>query len=105
MKRIIITIIVMAVLSLSSCHKNAETADYQVVPLPKEIKTTEEKPFILDKNTIITYPKSHDEIHKEAAFIADYFEDILGYRLQTSCIDETVTNAIILSLNTNELGN
>ena len=105
MKRIIITIIVMAVLSLSSCHKNAETADYQVVPLPKEIKTTEEKPFILDKNTIITYPKSHDELHKEAAFLADYFEDILGYRLQTSCIDETVTNAIILSLNTNEPGN
>ena len=55
MKRIVVAIIGIAILTLSSCQKQIETADYQVVPLPKEISLTDEKPFVLDKNTVIGY--------------------------------------------------
>ena len=96
MRHIIFTIIGIVVLSLTSCHKAMQTADYQVVPLPKEINLTDEKPFILDKNTIITYPKSQEEMRKEAGFLADYIEDIMGFRLDVICTDDEIKNSIKL---------
>ena len=96
MRHTIFTIIGIVVLSLTSCHKAMQTADYQVVPLPKEINLTDEKPFILDENTIITYPKSQEEIQKEAGFLADYIEDIMGFRLDVICTDDEIKNSIRL---------
>ena len=96
MRNIIFTVIGIVTLSLFSCQKSMQTADYQVVPLPKEISLTDEKPFILDKNTVITYSESQEEMQKEAGFLADYFEDILGYRLNVICTDDEVKNSIRL---------
>ena len=96
MRNIIFTVIGIVTLSLFSCQKSMQTADYQVVPLPKEISLTDEKPFILDKNTVITYSESQEDMLKEAGFLADYFEDILGYRLNVICTDDEVKNSIRL---------
>ena len=96
MRHTIFTIIGIVVLSLTSCHKSMQTADYQVIPLPKEINLTDEKPFILDKNTVITYPKSQEEMRKEAGFLADYIEDIIGFRLDVLCTDDEIKNSIRL---------
>ena len=84
--------------ALVSCNKHIKTADYQVVPLPKEIHAAEGKPFILDKNTIVSYPESHEELQKEAEFLADYINDILGFRPEIKCSDEDVSNAVVLVL-------
>ena len=106
MRNLFLTIIGILALSLSSCKTEpTETADYQVVPLPKEIKLTDEKPFVLDKNTVISYPESQQELQKEANFLADYFEDILGFRLKVKCSDKEVKNSINLGLNPDEFDN
>ena len=94
MKRIVVAIIGIAVLTLISCQKQSETADYQVVPLPKEVTLTKEKPFILDKNTVISYPKTNEDLKNEASFLADYINDILGFRPTIQCTDEVLQKAI-----------
>ena len=96
MKNTIFTIIGIVALALISCQKSPQTADYQVVPLPKEINITEEKPFVLDKNTVVVYSKSDVELADEAEFLSEYVEDILGFRLKTVCTDDDIQNSIIL---------
>ena len=96
MKNTIFTIIGIVALAFTSCQKATQTADYQVVPLPKEINLTDGKPFILDKNTVITYSESQEEMQKEAGFLADYIDDIMGFRLDVICTDDEVKNSIRL---------
>ena len=96
MRNIIFTVIGIITLSLFSCQKPMQTADYQVVPLPKEINLSDEEPFVLDKNSVVTYSESQAELKKEADFLADYFEDVLGYRLNVICSDEEIQNSIRL---------
>ena len=98
MKKCIFIIGAILALTLASCQKRIETADYQVVPLPKEINLNDEKPFILDKNTVITYSKSNEELQKEAGFLSDYINDILGIRLDVVCSDNEIDNSIRLEL-------
>ena len=100
MRNIIITIIGIVVLLISSCQKTTQNADYQVVPLPKEINLTGEKPFVLNKNTSISYSKSQLELQKEACFLSDYINDILGFRPEILCSDDVLTNNINLSIDT-----
>ena len=96
MKNTIFTIIGIVALAFTSCQKATQTADYQVVPMPKEINLTDGKPFILDKNTVITYSESQEEMQKEAVFLADYIDDIMGFRLDVICTDDEVKNSIRL---------
>lgn len=105
MKRIIEAIIGIAILTLSSCQKQIETADYQVVPLPKEINLTDEKPFVLDKNTVIEYQKCQTNLQKEAVFLADYIEDIYGFRPRIMDAEKDMNNVIYLALEPNDIAN
>ena len=82
--------------ALASCNNRIEIADYQVVPLPKEIKTTDGKPFVLDNNSKITCSTANPELLKEATFLNDYIEDVLGFRLKMICGDDDYQHAIIL---------
>lgn len=99
MKTRIIIIAAILALGFASCQKSVQNADYQVVPLPKEISLNDEKPFVLDQNTVVTYSKSDEELAKEAGFIVEYFNDILGFRLKTVCSDEEIDNSIKLEVN------
>ena len=99
MKKHIFIIGALFALALTACEKQISTADYQVIPLPKEINLSDEKPFILDKNTVITYSNADEILSKEAGFLADFIEDILGFKPEIRCSDEAVRNSIILELN------
>lgn len=104
MRKSIFIIGIMA-LVLSSCQNDLGTADYRVVPLPKEIKIETTDSFVLDKHKRITYPKSHEELRKEAEFLADYIEDILGFRPSVLATENQMANAINLELNNTDFDN
>ena len=94
-----IFIIAMLAMMFSSCQQpTVETIDYQVVPLPKEINLSEEKPFVLNKKTVITYPRAHKELQNEADFLADYIDDICGFRPAVKCTYNYMINAINLKI-------
>ena len=98
MKNFIITIISIVILSLSSCQNKSEAIDYQVVPLPKSIEFTSGKPFILDKNTVIYYRSIAEELQEEAEFLADYINDILGFRPEIKHLDDNPHHCIFLDM-------
>ena len=98
MKNLIYSIIGLLALTFASCQKQVEMLDYQVVPLPKEINFQEAKPFVLNKRTVITYPRAHKELQNEAEFLADYIEDILGFRPTVKCTYNYMVNAINLKI-------
>ena len=94
-----IFIIAMLAMMFSSCQQpTVETIDYQVVPLPKEINLSEEKPFVLNKKTVITYPRAHKELQNEADFLAGYIDDICGFRPAVKCTYNYMINAINLKI-------
>ena len=98
-------ITVLMLLSFISCKKDIQQADYQVIPLPKEIILNEEEPFILDESTVITYQKSQGELQKEAEFLSDYINDIMGFRPNVKSSDNPMINAINLRLSTDCIDN
>ena len=86
-------------MTLISCSGELQKADYQVIPLPKNItENTAEKPFILSKNVCITYPTSQAELAKEANFLSEFLNEILGYSLKVEASDSFKTGAINLSV-------
>ena len=76
-------------LSLISCTSDLQQADYRVIPLPKTIVENEEEPFIISRKVAITYPDSQSELAKEANFLSEYLEEILGYSLKVEQAEET----------------
>ena len=94
----IITIGIIA-MTLISCSGELKKADYQVIPLPKSItENAGERPFILSKNTCITYPTTQPELSKEANFLTEFLNEILGYKLKIESSDSFKNGAINLSV-------
>lgn len=90
-----ILVIIFAII-FSGCQKDTNIIDYQIVPLPKEIVLTKEKPFILDDKTVITYPGAQGELLKEATFLANYIEELVGFRPEIEVYDSETSNSINL---------
>lgn len=89
-------------MTLISCSGELKKADYQVIPLPKNItENVNERPFLLSKNTCITYPASQPELVKEANFLTEFLNEILGYELKIEACDSFKKGAINLSVDPN----
>lgn len=80
-------------------------ANYRVVPLPQEITLTQEKPFILNKEVSINYPKGNALLKRNAAFLSEYIKETTGLELKvessekstrgntiTLCLDKSILN-------------
>ena len=87
-------------LACTSCRVEKE-ADYQVIPRPQEISLTQEKPFTLSKNVLITYPESNALLKRNAEFLSEYIRQATGYapKVKAAKERETAKNAIALGLN------
>ena len=95
----IITASIIA-MTLLSCSGELKQADYRVIPLPKQItENTTENPFVISSKVVIAYPSSHSELIKEANFLSEYLNEILGYTLKVEEVDKIKSNAINLIIN------
>ena len=74
-----LSIVLFAALILTACAKQQlPEASYDIIPQPKEVQLNEEKPFELNPKTVIYYEAS---LHREAQFLSEYVNDILGFAL------------------------
>ncbi len=70
-----------AIWILSACtKKQLSQAFYDIIPMPKEVQLNDEKPFELDSKTTVYYENS---LQREAQFLSEYVNDIMGYALKT----------------------
>ncbi|MDI9605065.1 MAG: beta-N-acetylhexosaminidase [Bacteroidota bacterium] len=69
-------------LMIVSCvQKETVTVHYDVVPLPREITTNDDKPFVLNRSTAIGYPKGNDKLKESAEFLSGYILETTGVKL------------------------
>ena len=55
-------------------------ANYQVVPMPKEINNKAGEPFVLTSAVKIIYPAGNDKMKKNADFLAEYLHQLVGFK-------------------------
>ena len=77
------------VLTVSACStggRGTSEANYDVVPLPKEVNVSEGDGFTLNSQTVIVYPEGNEKMQRNAEFLADYLKVSTG--IQTSVGNE-----------------
>lgn len=69
---------IICALLLTSCNKDIKVANYEVVPLPHKISYTAGDPFRLKNKIKVVYPADNIKMQHNAAFLAQYINDIVG---------------------------
>ncbi len=99
-KSTILSLLTAAALLITSCdHRQDVTADFHVVPLPQTIVEADTSDgFVLDDNTVITYPEGDESMKRNARFLSEYLAELTGRNLKITDApaDE---NAIVLLSN------
>jgi hexosaminidase len=85
---------------LSGCKKKVSEADYQVIPLPKEVAMAKAEPFALSETTTIFYAEA-DSLRREAEFLAGYLSDFLRADLQVRPMTQQTAAGVYLIIDTN----
>ena len=67
--------------TFASIISNAQCADYDVIPLPKEILTDSTKAFSLQEGMGICYDSSNEEIHRNVLFLRQWIMEMTGMEL------------------------
>ena len=67
-----------AMVMLVACNKNLPVASYDIIPQPKEVQLNEGTPFELNIKTVVYYEAG---LEREAQFLSEYVNDIMGYPL------------------------
>lgn len=68
-------------LSLLTNIQAQSVADYNVVPVPHEVAVNNNKPFILDSNTVIVYRAGNNKLQKNAIMLAEYIKRLTNLDL------------------------
>ena len=83
------------IIILCSFSKVIPEANYEIIPLPQEIKPTSGV-FVLNSKTLIVYPKSNKKMEQNADFLIQYIHQATGYKLKKST--KYSPNSIILKV-------
>lgn len=74
----IITAIFFSVFCLCAQAKTVSTANWQVIPLPKQVTAVDAQPFLLSKKTSIFYTDGDAKQKRNAEFLASYIKELIG---------------------------
>ena len=74
------------VMLLLSCGKDKEkiVGNYDIIPLPQEIKLAKGDGFILKETTTISYPEGNTKLAQTADFLSEYIEFSTNMKLKTA---------------------
>lgn len=95
-QRLKIGLACLFVVLASSCSENKVVAEYNIVPLPQEIKKTSDGAFTLSKSTQI-YASQDEDMQRVAHFLKEYILKNVGLELS---ITSTPTDKNLISLGT-----
>jgi hexosaminidase len=88
-------------LTCASCYTGGLTADYEVIPRPREVNVTQGKSFLLNKNIRIAYPEGDDLLKRNAEFLAGYIGRSIGHTPKVKAVADGKQEryAITLAIN------
>lgn len=78
--------LIVALLTFTFFPQNGmcQSADFHVIPLPKDIKYTQAGNFVITNKTLICFPQGDKELKRCADFLANYINASTGMRLMVS---------------------
>ncbi|MCM1292688.1 MAG: family 20 glycosylhydrolase [Bacteroides sp.] len=82
MKKLFSILMAVGVMATSVCAYANTKANYEVVPLPKNIVKTDKGEFTLTKSTKIVYTKGDLKLKRNAELLAEYLKQLTGYDLK-----------------------
>ncbi len=82
-RRIILTVALLASLSIVSA-KDKNIGNWQIVPLPQEVKETGGTPFQLTAKTTIRYAAGDEKQKKDADFLSAHIKEVTGIEVKTT---------------------
>lgn len=91
-KRFCLSLLFAAALS----YAGAAEASYDIVPAPLEVTPTEGTAFTLSPATVIVCPGKNDDMRRNAAFLAQYVDDMTGIKLDIVTAAPKHTSVIML---------
>lgn len=94
-KKGILSILSGMVIVLTGCGHKSVTADYDVIPLPREVAVNPDGgEFHLSGKTVITYPADNDTLRRDAEHLQSYIKLLTGEELKISSVpgDKNVIN-------------
>lgn len=97
--------LLMAIAGVLSCTKAKKaTGNYDIIPLPQEIKIEQEAPFLLTKTTPIAYEAGDEAMEKNAGFLAEYIQQATGYtpKIKTTASENCIRLIIDPSIKQSE---
>ena len=98
-RNLLLGVSIIGLFSTSCSMKQTVQADYEVVPIPTEIKCSRQTSFILKDGIRICYPTGNEQMKRNAEFLAQYVKEQTGILLTTNEINgEPGKGDIILSL-------
>lgn len=98
LRRIILTVALLASLSLSA--KDLNVGSWQIVPLPEQVKEVEAAPFKITAKTTIYYAAGDEKQKKDAEFLASHIKEVTGIEVKTT--DRLEKKQIRLALNSGD---
>lgn len=88
----------LAGLLMTACSNQPTTvANYEVVPMPLEINTTQQASFLLKSGETVYYPAGNEKMQRNAEFLASYVKAQTGIELQVQA-GEGGKGGIVLQL-------
>ena len=88
----------LAGLLMTACSNQPTTvANYEVVPMPLEISTTQQASFLLKSGVTVYYPVGNEKMQRNAEFLASYVKAQTGIELKVQ-EGEGGKGAIVLQL-------
>ena len=87
----------MVALLLTACNEKLAEANYDVIPIPKEVMYGEDDAFVLTPNVTEYYEAGNTDLQRNAEFLSSYVKDLLGFSLQVQEQNQDVDNGIVLS--------
>lgn len=88
----------LAGLLMTACSNQPTTiANYEVVPMPLEINTTQQASFLLKSGLTVYYPAGNEKMQRNAEFLASYVKAQTGIELQVQA-GEGGKGGIVLQL-------
>lgn len=90
----------IALVIAGTLSANAQRAEYDVIPLPKEVKVDSANVFVLKNGMGVSFDTSSEEIFRNVAFLRQWVEETTGISLKLTPTDKKA--AIRLSLDYKE---
>ncbi len=93
--KVLLTAVMCGILSCGTAVAQS-SADYSIVPMPKQVVKTTKKPFVLSSSSVIVYPKNDADLQRNAEFLSQYIKEVTG--IAVAVTSERTKNAIYLLL-------